>query len=93
MCKNIFCSKSSAFLALAFLLPVLNIPEAAAQAGRKTNNHDMESIYKRIEQLEREIGKIRQKEPEQSAKQSLGLSAFNPYISIVLNGKYSYYSN
>ncbi|MCR4821017.1 MAG: OprO/OprP family phosphate-selective porin [Elusimicrobiales bacterium] len=93
MRKNIFCIKSSAFLALAFLLPVLNIPEAAAQAGRKTNNHDMESIYKRIEQLEREIGKIRQKEPEQSAKQSLGLSAFNPYISIVLNGKYSYYSN
>lgn len=55
-------------------------------------------LLKRIEQLETRINELENKQtqtptPIEQATPMSSISAFNPYISVVLNGGYNYYSN
>ena len=57
---------------------------------------DDSQLLKRIESLETRINELENNQnvtPITPTSQINGLSAFNPYISVVLNGAYNYYSN
>jgi len=57
---------------------------------------DDSELLKRIEQLETRINELENNQTQTPVPQNSqinGLSAFNPYVSVVLNGAYNYYSN
>ncbi|MCQ2740699.1 MAG: hypothetical protein MJ210_01080 [Alphaproteobacteria bacterium] len=67
----------------------------AALMCTNTAKADDNELLKRIEQLENRINELehgQSQPPVSQTSQINGLSAFNPYISVVLNGSYNYYS-